>query len=74
LPTELGADRRDRRSSVRYGGWFSSRAAGIPTIVCGPGSIEQAHQADEWIAVDQLSEATRFSQARAAQWARNTVT
>ena len=28
--------------------------AGIPTIVFGPGSIEQAHTADEWIAIDQL--------------------
>jgi acetylornithine deacetylase len=28
--------------------------AGIPTIVCGPGSIAQAHQPDEWIAASQL--------------------
>jgi acetylornithine deacetylase len=32
-------------------------AAGIPTVVFGPGSIAQAHTADEWIAVDQLSRA-----------------
>ncbi len=44
------------------------QAAGIPTVVCGPGSIEQAHQADEWIAAEQLEEATRFL-ARATQWA-----
>ena len=31
---------------------FSS--AGVPTVVFGPGSIAQAHTADEWIAVDQL--------------------
>lgn len=31
--------------------------AGIPTVVFGPGSIEQAHTADEWIAVDQLQQA-----------------
>lgn len=29
--------------------------AGLPAIVCGPGDIAQAHQADEWIAVDQLA-------------------
>lgn len=29
-------------------------AAGVPTVVFGPGSIEQAHTADEWIAVDAL--------------------
>ena len=29
-------------------------ALGIPVVVFGPGSIEQAHTDDEWIAVDQL--------------------
>ncbi len=29
--------------------------AGIPTILCGPGSIEQAHRANEYIAIEQLS-------------------
>ena len=31
------------------------QAAGISTVVCGPGSIEQAHRPDEWIATDQLA-------------------
>ena len=35
-------------------------AAGIPTVVFGPGSIEQAHTADEWVAVDQLHAATEI--------------
>lgn len=35
-------------------------AAGIPAVVFGPGSIEQAHTADEWIAVDQLNLATQI--------------
>lgn len=35
------------------GGHF--QAAGLSTVVCGPGSIEQAHQPDEWIATDQLA-------------------
>jgi len=30
---------------------------GIPTVVFGPGSIAQAHTADEWIEVDQLQSA-----------------
>ena len=34
-------------------GLFSSRL-GIPTVVCGPGSIDQAHKADEFVAIDQL--------------------
>jgi acetylornithine deacetylase len=29
-------------------------AEGIPVVVFGPGSIEQAHTPDEWIALDQL--------------------
>lgn len=27
---------------------------GIPTVLCGPGDIAQAHQADEWIAQSEL--------------------
>jgi acetylornithine deacetylase len=29
--------------------------AGIPTIVCGPGSIDQAHQPDEYITLEALA-------------------
>lgn len=29
--------------------------AGIPTILCGPGSIEQAHQANEYIALAEMT-------------------
>jgi acetylornithine deacetylase len=35
------------------GGLFSGQL-GIPTVVCGPGSIEQAHKPDEFIATDEL--------------------
>ena len=34
--------------------------AGIPTVICGPGSIEQAHQPDEWIEVSQIEEGALF--------------
>ncbi|MBL8545026.1 MAG: acetylornithine deacetylase [Hyphomonadaceae bacterium] len=34
--------------------------AGIPAIICGPGSIEQAHQPDEWIERAQLEEGAQF--------------
>jgi acetylornithine deacetylase len=34
--------------------------AGIPTVVCGPGSIEQAHKPDEFIALDQISACETF--------------
>ena len=35
------------------GGLFSSRL-GIPTVVCGPGSMEQGHKADEFVSLEQL--------------------
>jgi acetylornithine deacetylase len=35
------------------GGFYEE--AGIPTIICGPGDIAQAHQPDEWIAEQQLA-------------------
>lgn len=34
--------------------------ADIPTIVCGPGSIEQAHRPNEFVAKDQLEKCERF--------------
>jgi acetylornithine deacetylase len=37
-------------------------AAGIPSIVCGPGDIAQAHQPDEWIATSELDACDRFLQ------------
>ena len=40
------------------GGQFQQ--AGFPTVICGPGSIEQAHQPDEWIALDQLEKGAAF--------------
>jgi acetylornithine deacetylase len=27
-------------------------------VVCGPGSIDQAHRADEWISLEQLEKGT----------------
>lgn len=37
--------------------------AGLPALICGPGSIRQAHQADEWIETAQLSQCARVMQA-----------
>lgn len=34
--------------------------AGIPAVVCGPGSIEQAHKPDEFIAVSELRKCEGF--------------
>src|ERR1700733_1708819 len=40
------------------GGFFQN--AGIPTIICGPGDIAQAHQPDEWIAESELAACDSF--------------
>ena len=34
--------------------------AGLPTVVCGPGSIEQAHKPDEFVAVSELARCLAF--------------
>ncbi|MDP3354688.1 MAG: M20/M25/M40 family metallo-hydrolase, partial [Polaromonas sp.] len=34
--------------------------AGVPTIVCGPGHIAQAHQPNEWVTLAQLAWCERF--------------
>jgi len=34
--------------------------AGIPSIICGPGSIEQAHRPNEFIALDQVARCEAF--------------
>ena len=33
---------------------------GIPTIIFGPGSIEEAHTADEFVSVDEVVEAAQI--------------
>jgi acetylornithine deacetylase/succinyl-diaminopimelate desuccinylase-like protein len=42
--------------------------AGIPSLVCGPGAIAQAHQPNEWIAASELLAADRFLD-RVGVWA-----
>ncbi len=45
------------------------QAAGYSTVVCGPGSIEQAHQPDEYLDLAQLERGAMFM-ARLAEAAR----
>ena len=52
---------KERHEKVAYGteaGLFA--AAGIPSVVIGPGSIEQAHKADEFIAIPELEKCGAF--------------
>ena len=36
------------------------QAAGFSTVICGPGSIEQAHQPDEYLEVAQFERGAAF--------------
>jgi acetylornithine deacetylase len=42
--------------------------AGIPAVICGPGSMEQGHQPNEFITLGQIAAGTAF-QRRLADWA-----
>jgi acetylornithine deacetylase len=44
------------------------QGAGIPAVVCGPGSMEQGHQPNEFITIEQIEAGTAF-QRRLADWA-----
>ncbi|RIX82337.1 acetylornithine deacetylase [Acidovorax cavernicola] len=69
-PVTLLAQRlasEDRTTLVAFGteaGLFKN--AGIPTVVCGPGSIEQAHQPDEFVSLEQLARCELFMQRLAS--------
>lgn len=46
---------RGQRVGVPFGTNAARFAlAGVPSVVFGPGSIDQAHTADEWLALDEL--------------------
>jgi acetylornithine deacetylase len=65
-PALLAAQRlsgEPRTTLVAFGteaGHF--QRAGISTIVCGPGQIDQAHQPDEFVSLDQLARCEAFLQ------------
>jgi acetylornithine deacetylase len=58
LVRDLGPGGLGQVSYATEAGLF--QAAGIPAVVCGPGSIEQAHGPNEYIELDQLARAERF--------------
>ena len=61
---------QNRTFAVSYateGGHF--QAQGIPTVICGPGSIDQAHKPDEFIEVSQLRACERFLRGLIAECA-----
>lgn len=53
-----GANQTSKVSFGTEAGLFHE--AGIPAVVCGPGSITQAHTADEFITLEQVAQAEDF--------------
>ena len=53
-----GSNQAGKVSYGTEGGLY--QVAGIPTIVCGPGDIAQAHKPDEFIALSQLAACDAF--------------
>jgi acetylornithine deacetylase len=46
---------------VSYGTEGSQfQQAGIPTVICGPGSIEQAHKPNEFVSLEQIAQSEAF--------------
>jgi succinyl-diaminopimelate desuccinylase len=43
---------------------------GAPTLILGPGEPRQAHQTDEWCAVERIHQATRIYRRMIAEWAQ----
>jgi acetylornithine deacetylase/succinyl-diaminopimelate desuccinylase-like protein len=43
-------------------------AAGVPSVVFGPGSIDQAHTADEWLSLSELDRASEALYQFARAW------
>ena len=56
--TLTGANRATVISFGTEAGLFQE--AGVPAVICGPGSIDQAHRPDEWIEQSQLAACTGF--------------
>jgi acetylornithine deacetylase len=58
--TLSGANTTGKVSYTAEAGLF--QAADIPAVICGPGSIEQAHKPNEFIAIDQIARCEIFVQ------------
>ena len=55
---------RNETYKVAYGTEAGQyQGAGFPTVLCGPGSIDQAHQPDEYIEASEVEAGERFLQA-----------
>ncbi len=60
---------RNDHAKVAYAteAWLFGTRAGIPSVVCGPGSIAQAHKPDEFIEIAEVERCRDFIDRLAAQ-------
>ena len=49
----IGANAQMKVAFGTEGGLFRERL-GVPTVICGPGSMDQGHKADEFVSREQL--------------------
>lgn len=61
-----GANRAEAVSFTSEGGQFQE--CGISTVLCGPGSVTEAHQPNEFVTLEQVSTCEVFLR-RLAEWA-----
>jgi acetylornithine deacetylase len=57
----IALSRNTSTGAVSYGteaGLFQQ--AGIPTVICGPGSIEEAHRPNEYVSLEQIAQCEAF--------------
>lgn len=60
---------QDQSQTVCYGTDGSVLQGLSKLVVCGPGSIEQAHRKDEWVSIDQLNHAIDVYTQAFRKWA-----
>ena len=54
-----GIDEHDKLAFGTEGGLFQQQLD-LPTVVCGPGSMDQGHKRDEYVTLEQLDRCDRF--------------
>jgi acetylornithine deacetylase len=73
LATRFAGNSRTGRVAFGTEGGLFAATAGIPTVICGPGDIDQAHKPDEFITLDEIARGEAFVRAVADFCARETL-
>jgi acetylornithine deacetylase len=58
----IGANETMKVAFGTEGGLFRQQL-GAPTVICGPGSMDQGHKADEYVSIDQIERCDRMMEA-----------